>query len=195
MIHLPKIPPRKSKIVVNRGRNEEESRFVAKLKFEDRELHFEMCLTAEEADVYQNARTSYEKVKAIHSDREVLRHWNEQKFISLHEHFGEQIRRYCGLAKYDPRAKKKAEEYCELQIQFAPVAKRSFKNDPFSKGLPEHTGYRCLIELMLEDGRFGEALYLARLAREEGWKGPWKEIVERIRRVESIDPGSRGERF
>ncbi|MDA8353568.1 MAG: hypothetical protein M0Z65_10390 [Firmicutes bacterium] len=183
MIGLPKIPSKKDVFVVKRAQEKESGHpFVAKLKFEDRNLRFEMCLTAEEADIYQNAQSTYEKIKESHPDPAEVKHWKEQKFISLHEHFGEKIRRYSSMAQYDPALRQSAVETCQLQIQFAPVAKNSFKNDPYTDELPEHMGYSCLIQWMEEEGKFGEALYLTRLARDEGWRGNWKEIEERLRR-------------
>ncbi|TMZ47502.1 hypothetical protein EMG21_32095, partial [Klebsiella pneumoniae] len=99
MIGLPKIPSKKDVFVVKRAQEKESGHpFVAKLKFEDRNLRFEMCLTAEEADIYQNAQSTYEKIKESHPDPAEVKHWKEQKFISLHEHFGEKIRRYSSMA-------------------------------------------------------------------------------------------------
>lgn len=195
MLDLPKIPPKKEKYVVQRAWGEESrhSPYVARLKYEDRHFKFEMHLTPEEADIYQNALTTYERVKSSEPDPDIRRHWKEQRFICLHDHFGERIRRYSSLAKYIPRERQRAIEYCELQIQFAPLAKRAFENDPFTDELPDHIGYRYLIGFKEEERAYGEALYLARLAGEEGWRGNWGYLEHQIRKaMEEKDPEGEG---
>ncbi|OYD09145.1 hypothetical protein [Paludifilum halophilum] len=185
MLDLSKIPAKKAKYVITRAWEDYDDPpyrpYVAKFKYEDDQCQFEMCLTAQEADIYQNAKTQYEKIKRSHPDPKVQKHWKAQKFLSLHEHFGEQIRKYYSFREVDEGALEKAVEYCQLQIQYVPVAMRAFHNDPFTSGLPEHVGYSYLIDIREEQGAWKEALYLAKLAWEEGWRGDWAGCVSRLR--------------
>ncbi|MFC4077107.1 hypothetical protein [Salinithrix halophila] len=188
MLDLPKIPPRKKeKIVITRAwENTEDPThlpYVAKFNYEDENCRFEMCLTAQEADIYQNAKTEYEKAKRAHPDPMMHRHFKAQKFLSLHEHFGEQIRKFYSFREMDIQALDRVVEYCQLQIQYVPVALRAYQNDPFTGELPEHLGYDYLVSIREEEGQYEEALYLAKLAREEGWKGDWEYRVQRLREI------------
>lgn len=42
--------------------------------------------------------------------------------------------------------------FCERQIEYAPVAVRAYRMDPYNFNLPEHPGYETLISLYEEVG-------------------------------------------
>ncbi|PTM60029.1 hypothetical protein [Desmospora activa] len=184
MLKTPKSPEKKLEYIVKRAWEDVEyphlQPYVAKLKYEDRKCTLEMCLTAQEADIYQNARAEYEKSLQTSSDLRMIQHLKSQRFICLHDHFTEQIRKYDSFRHDDPYALDQTIEYCQVQIQYAPVAKRAFENDPFHPHMPEHIGYQNLIQILQEKGKTGEALYLAKLAWEEGWKGDWADLMKRL---------------
>jgi hypothetical protein len=185
MLEVPNFPTNKQDYVVKRAWEDIEpphlNPYVAKLKYEDDQCKLEMCLTAQEADLYQNARTEYEKALQTSSNQRMIQHLKWQRFICLHDHFTEQIRKYDSLCPDDPCALDWMIEYCQVQIQYAPVAKRGFENDPYHPRMPGHIGYQYLIQILEEKGKVGEALYLANLAAEEGWKGDWAGLMDRIR--------------
>ncbi|MDR6227377.1 hypothetical protein [Desmospora profundinema] len=193
MLEAPKSPTKKLEYVVKRAWEDVEQPhlqpYVAKLKYEDRQCTLEMCLTAQEADIYQNARAEYDKALRTSSDQRMIQHLKSQRFICLHDHFTEQIRKFDSIRRDDPCALDRTIEYCQVQIQYAPVARRAFENDPFHPHMPEHPGYHCLIQILEEEEKVGEALYLAKLAWEEGWKGDWAgwmdHLANRARRTTS----------
>ncbi|GGE20425.1 hypothetical protein GCM10011571_23000 [Marinithermofilum abyssi] len=157
-------------------------RYVAKFQYEDGSFRFEMNLTPEEADIYQNAHTQYEKRLKANQDSMTVQHWKAQKFLSLHDHFGEQIRKYYSIRLKTPVAWNRAKEYCRLQIHYAPVAIRAYRDDPFAEGLPEHQGYTYLARMMEEDGQYKQALDLVHAGWNEGWKGDWALWAARLRK-------------
>lgn len=194
MLDLPKIPLEKEKYMISRAWENcddlHTQPYVAKFKYEDDQCQFEMCLTAQEADIYQNARTQYEKIKRSNPDPQVQKHWKAQKFLSLHEHFDEQIRKYYSLRDMDKSALQQTIEYCQLQIQYVPVAIRAFKDDPFIDKLPEHVGYCYLIKIWEEQRRYKESLYLAKLAWEEGWQGNWEDWIIQLKEKIKLSGGN-----
>ncbi|SFS46249.1 hypothetical protein [Marininema halotolerans] len=187
------IPQKKERYTVTRAWEEVSNAgyypYVARLHYEDESCVFDMCLTAQEADIYQNARTQYEKIKSEHPDPQVHRHYMAQKFISLHEHFDEQIRMYYGLRDNDSRALEMTEEYCRLQIEYGVVTIRAYEQDPFFSGeLPRHVGYEVALSILEDSGRFEEAFMLLQQVKEEGWHGNWlhreQQIEERMCRYD-----------
>ncbi|SDX42714.1 hypothetical protein SAMN05444487_11748 [Marininema mesophilum] len=189
-----KFPFKKEKLSVTRAFENADDLdyfpYVARLHYEDEDCVFDMCLTAQEADIYQNARTQYEKMKIEHPDPQVHRHYIAQKFISLHEHFEEQIRMYYGLRDNDSQALENAREYCRLQIEYGAITIRAYRRDPFFTGeLPRHVGYETLLAIYEESGALKEAFALIDRVKNEGWLGNW---VDRERRLEEKLHGYEG---
>ncbi|MFC4077925.1 hypothetical protein [Salinithrix halophila] len=158
-----------------------EEEYEAEFRYKDEDLDFSMLISAEEARVYQKARRKLKEVQLVQSDPDVQKQWESKKYLSLHDHFGEQIEYYYPKRNEDPLALHRTIRYCERQIEYAPVAVKAYGMDPYQYGLPTHSGYDRLVSLYEEVGEWDEALRLSHRAKDQGWEGDW---AARIRRLE-----------
>ncbi|PTX58676.1 hypothetical protein C8P63_11574 [Melghirimyces profundicolus] len=161
-----------------------EEEYEAEFRYRDGDFHFRMPLSAEEARLYERAKKKLNEVKRFHSDPRVHQQWESKKYLSLHDYFTERIRHYCELRHQDPVALHLTIRYCERQIEYAPVAIRAYRLDPYRCELPQHPGFEMLTSLNEENGEWEEALRLAREARDQGWDGDWdlrvRQLEERV---------------
>ncbi|SFS60266.1 hypothetical protein [Marininema halotolerans] len=154
--------------------------YEAEFRYKDEELDFRMLISAEEAHIYSKARRKLKDLEQVQSDPRILKQWEAKKYLSLHDHFSEQIVAYFPERNENPIALNRVIRYCERQIEYAPVAQRAYEMDPYQYGLPVHPGYHYLVMLYEEASEWTEALRLAKDARKAGWKGNWDVCIRNL---------------
>ncbi|EGK13704.1 hypothetical protein ACFQ49_05830 [Kroppenstedtia eburnea] len=161
-----------------------EEDYEAEFRFREGDMDFRMLISAEEARLYERARRKLKEVKLVHSDPRIHHQWESKKYLTLHDYFTERIQHYYQRRNEDPVALHRTIRFCERQIEYAPVAVRAYRMDPYNFNLPEHPGYETLISLYEEVGEWHEALRLARKAKKQGWEGDWdariRELEDRV---------------
>ncbi|GGE24760.1 hypothetical protein GCM10011571_28640 [Marinithermofilum abyssi] len=174
-----------------RREREKEGDYAAEFRYQDEEMDFIMLISFEEAEIYEKAKKKLKEVRKIHSDPKIRKQWESKKYLSLHDHFTEQIEYYFQRRKEDPVAMERAIRYCKRQIYYAPVAAKAYRMDPTVFSLPEHPGYDRLITMYEERKNWTEALRLCQQAAEQGWQGDWSKRYNYLeeQRVRAVTTG------
>ncbi|OYD09530.1 hypothetical protein [Paludifilum halophilum] len=154
--------------------------FEAEFRYKDDDLDFVMLISAEEAKIYEKAKKKLKEVERVQSDPQILKQWQSKKYLSLHHHFSEKVVFYYERRNEDPVALHRTIRYSERLVEYAPVAIKAYRMDPYVYELPEHPGYETLIALYGEVGEWEEALRLCEKARDQGWKGDWDARIYQI---------------
>lgn len=81
-----------------------------------------------------------------------------------------------------PTALDQATEACLKQIALAPKAAQQFKKEYPKSPLPSHVGYTQLTIIYDKQGRYDEAIKIAKQAKAQGWNGDWDNRIERYDR-------------
>jgi tetratricopeptide (TPR) repeat protein len=81
----------------------------------------------------------------------------------------------------NPVALDEAINCCIKQIELAPDAAKVFLKDYGNRGLPTHEGYDQLCIIYYKQGKFEEAIKIAKQAKEQGWCGNWDDCIPRYK--------------
>ncbi|MGG6295258.1 hypothetical protein ACQ4M4_12785 [Leptolyngbya sp. AN02str] len=125
----------------------------------------------------------------------------ENDILGLHFTYSQAVKTYYKDRDVEPQALEMAIEFCEKQIELAPVAAEAFRQEVRSReklgkefekqgisvtpipenayDLPAHVGFEQLAIIREKQKDFAEAIRLSTLAKSQGWAGDWDKRVER----------------
>jgi len=111
----------------------------------------------------------------------------ETDILVRHFYYHNLIESFYGARRDNPEALNMMILPCEKQISLSPNAVIAFReNWRFCKGpTPGHTGFSKLIEVFFEQGRYEDAILLAKQAKSDGWAGYWDVMIERFEKMGS----------
>lgn len=88
---------------------------------------------------------------------------------------------------FEEDALEKTIYYCKKQINIAKDVKKSFLKKYSNSNLPPHKGYNQLITIYERQCNYDEAIKIASQALIEGWSGDWKQRLNRLQKLKSMN--------
>ncbi|MDA8353580.1 MAG: hypothetical protein M0Z65_10455 [Firmicutes bacterium] len=160
----------------------------ASLTYEEGDFRFSMPLDEEERQVVDEARKKYQEMKRRFGEGanaweiNQLKHFYAKQYWALQIFYRDRAQHFYKLRNEDPENLKKAIQYCQKQIAYAPMAIQANRMDPQAKTLPHHYGFKQLAIIREKQGDVEEAIRLCEEALAQGWKGDWQHRIDRYRK-------------
>lgn len=112
---------------------------------------------------------------------------NETNALDKHFLYLKGIELYYANKDFREDAIEKTIHYCKKQISISKDVKKSFIKEYKNSNLPSHRGYNQLVIIYERQGNYDEAIEIASQALLEGWSGDWKQRLNRLQRLKSMN--------
>ena len=112
---------------------------------------------------------------------------NETNALDKHFLYLKAIELYYANKDFREDAIENTIHYCKKQISIAKDVKKSFIKEYKSSTLPSHRGYTQLVIIYERQGDYDKAIEVASQALSEGWSGDWKQRLNRLQKLKSMN--------
>lgn len=112
---------------------------------------------------------------------------NKTNVLDKHFLYSRAIEFYYANKDFKEDALEKTIYYCKKQINISKDAKNSFLKEYENSKLPSHLGYIQLVNIYERQANYNEAIAVASQALIEGWKGDWKQRLNRLEKLKSMN--------
>lgn len=110
---------------------------------------------------------------------------SSKEILDLHFFYHNLLDIFYRLREKEPEALSIAIEACKSQIQLSEKAAKAYKienPEDDEDFLPGHKGFQQLTIIYDKQGKFEEAIEVAKQAQEHGWAGDWERRIERYKK-------------
>ena len=106
----------------------------------------------------------------------------EKDILNLHFFYPTKMKLFYKDRDSDPKSLQISIDSALKQIEIAERAATAFKKEYPDSSLPAHEGYSQLCIIFEKQGKFNEAIRIARQAKEQGWNDDWDNRIKRCQR-------------
>ena len=106
----------------------------------------------------------------------------EKDILNLHFFYPTKMKLFYKERDNNPDALQIAIDSCLKQIEIAEKSAAVFKKEYPDSSLPVHEGYSQLCIIFEKQGKFAEAIRIARQAKEQGWNDDWDRRINRCQK-------------
>ena len=106
----------------------------------------------------------------------------EKNILNLHFFYPTKMKLFYKERSNNPNALQIAIDSCLKQIEIAKKSAEVFKKEYPDSSLPAHEGYSQLCIIFEKQGKFAEAIRIAKQAKEQGWNDVWDKRINRCQK-------------
>jgi len=106
----------------------------------------------------------------------------EKDILNLHFFYPTKMKLFYKERDNNPDALQIVIDSCLKQIEIAEKSAAVFKKEYPDSSLPVHEGYSQLCIIFEKQGKFDEAIRIARQAKDQGWNDDWDNRIKRCQK-------------